>query len=566
MKKILLTSIVLCCISFTFAQSPFTKGNLVIYRYGNGAYGLGGNYPSTNEHLPVFLDEYTKAGLFVQSIPFPTATVGDQRTLTGIATPNQEGSLTRSSDGRYLLTMGYQVSPGAGTSLNYGMPRVISRTSIDGTVNTATATPHLTKGTTDTNIGTPRMPFTNNGLDIWFGGTGSAGGIRYVPFEFNKGLAIPDMENATSLDGTAAITTFGPFIFRDKVYYSAVNAINSFEEALPKTPGVVVKTQALPSTNAFQFVMFDTNNDDAPDLLYATKEINNTTGESSIVKFIYDSVLKVWVAKGEYKNPLINVHSKFLTVELINNNAQIYFSSLGTTTATTAPATPTLSTVYKIENAIGTDLSNSIIPVLIATAAPKTTFRGIAFAPEVIVPTPVKLSSFKGKANGLNSVKLDWSTASEKNNAHFDVLHGVNGKDFSVISTVSGNNNSDQQINYSYTDVKPAVGTNYYQLNQVDFDGTSEKSNIVAVDNVSSSNAFTVSADENQITLFSLSNKNASAKLVITDMSGRVVLSKEVQISVGNNSNTIEISKLPSGVYTASLTIEKSMQTAKFTK
>src|SRR5437762_7836877 len=49
------------------AAAPFTPGNVVVYRIGNGTGSLvaAGN--------PVFLHEYTPAGVKVQSIGLPTA-------------------------------------------------------------------------------------------------------------------------------------------------------------------------------------------------------------------------------------------------------------------------------------------------------------------------------------------------------------------------------------------------------------------------------------------------------------------------------------------------------------
>src|SRR4029079_15814892 len=81
-----------------------TAGNLVLVRVAGGANGdgsaalLGGG--GANK---VFLDEYTTAGTFVQSIPLPSTlstTVGSQRALTLSGTQNQEGHLTLSGNGQ----------------------------------------------------------------------------------------------------------------------------------------------------------------------------------------------------------------------------------------------------------------------------------------------------------------------------------------------------------------------------------------------------------------------------------------------------------------------------------
>lgn len=569
MKRILLTIAFMLCMAFTFAQTAFTKGNLVVYRYGDGTYKDGGAYPVSAEELPVFLDEYTKAGVLVRSIALPTITIGNQRAITGIGTATQEGALSRSVDGKYLTFMGYEIAVGK-TTVNEG-PRVVARVSLDGTVNTATATPHRVKGSSPvvTDIATARMAVTNDGSGFWLVGTDGAR-VKYMPFEFNKGVAVATMENAVKLGGGGS--NFAVGILANKVFYSTTNAINNFTGSLPTIAGSPAVGNALPG-NAFQFVLLDTNEDGEPDLMYATEEVDNATGESRISKYANeivvgsDPVKKAWVRKGSYYNSSINVHSKFLTVEVVGTKAMIYFTSLGTSIATAAPTTPIASALYRIENELTTDLKTSATEnlTLIATAPAKTSFRGVALSPEVIV-TPVKLTSFTGKTTGLNSIKLNWTTVSEKNNSHFEVLHANDGKDFNVITTINGNNNSDRLINYTFTDFKPSFGTNYYQLNQVDFDGKSEKSNIIAVDNSSNSNAFTISVTNDALTVFAASKTSATAKLIISDMSGKVVLTKSLQLTAGNNSKTVAIAQLSTGLYTGSLIVGKSSQTTKFFK
>ena len=52
--------------------APFTFGNLAIYRIGQASDGTS----VTENGEPVFIDEYTSGGAFVQSIALPTSTSG----------------------------------------------------------------------------------------------------------------------------------------------------------------------------------------------------------------------------------------------------------------------------------------------------------------------------------------------------------------------------------------------------------------------------------------------------------------------------------------------------------
>jgi len=153
--------------------APLTPGNLVIYRAGDGAAALGANGTA------VFLDEYTTAGVLVQSIPVPTTTVGAQRRLVCSGTATTEGFLTRSTDGQFVVLSGYDAAPGTiniTTSASATAPRVIGRLAANGTLDTSTALTDAISG------GNPRSAASTNGTDLWLSGTSSGGGIRYATF------------------------------------------------------------------------------------------------------------------------------------------------------------------------------------------------------------------------------------------------------------------------------------------------------------------------------------------------------------------------------------------------
>ena len=86
---------------------------------------------------------------------------------------------------------------------------------------------------------------------------------------------------------------------------------------------------------------------------------------------------------------------------------------------------------------------------------------------------PIKLASFEA-AKKSKSVLINWTTASEINNDYFTIERSSNGTDFYSIKTIKGAGNSTQALNYSFEDVFPVMGDNYYRLRQTDYDGTTE--------------------------------------------------------------------------------------------
>ncbi|WP_276499796.1 hypothetical protein [Pontibacter litorisediminis] len=97
-----------------------------------------------------------------------------------------------------------------------------------------------------------------------------------------------------------------------------------------------------------------------------------------------------------------------------------------------------------------------------------------------ITPLPVELSRFEGKATQ-SGISLDWETASEQNNSHFEVERSADGNTFELLGSVEGHGNSAVTLKYRFLDKHPHPGLNYYRLKQVDFDGQYEYSKVVAV-------------------------------------------------------------------------------------
>lgn len=98
------------------------------------------------------------------------------------------------------------------------------------------------------------------------------------------------------------------------------------------------------------------------------------------------------------------------------------------------------------------------------------------------VPIPIELLDFKAElAEG--KVNINWSTATEKDNAFF-TIEKSNGTDFREVAKVDGEGNSSAMKTYSAVDERPYTGISYYRLKQTDFSGKESYSDIVSVKNV----------------------------------------------------------------------------------
>ncbi len=164
----------------------------------------------------------------------------------------------------------------------------------------------------------------------------------------------------------------------------------------------------------------------------------------------------------------------------------------------------------------GTDRNNYLLPVLPFT-----------FANIDEQPLPVSLTSFTAKAQK-EGVQLNWTTAAEKDNDYFQIERSMDGRNFSAIGQVKGNGNSNVRVEYSFLDGKAPVGTAYYRLKQVDYDGKFEYSKTVAVQTKASSAAqVTVNAYPNptpdEVNLDLTQVTSSEVKVAVFALNGRLV-------------------------------------------
>ncbi len=170
----------------------------------------------------------------------------------------------------------------------------------------------------------------------------------------------------------------------------------------------------------------------------------------------------------------------------------------------------------------------------------------------VLCSLPVELIQFNGNHKG-QEIHLYWSTASEKNNRHFDVERSPDGIHFTAIGRVTGAFNSAAINKYELYDVQPLEGINYYRLVQYDADDTHSYSAIIAVYNTDMlEELFTVVPNPSS-THFTLLFHTAwnQASFTITDAVGKMVYTDKIE----TGTNSIEVGEfLAKGIYILHLT------------
>lgn len=140
-------------------------------------------------------------------------------------------------------------------------------------------------------------------------------------------------------------------------------------------------------------------------------------------------------------------------------------------------------------------------------------------------PLPVEFSKFYGQ-NEYNNIHLKWATTTEKNSDYFEITRSTDGKKFLPIGKVKAIGNSNRLKSYTYIDLNPFLGKNYYQLKEVDIDGQYFESNIfqLDIDHNSLQNALII---PNPITKVSVVSFNVLVgdefQIIVTDTQGKSI-------------------------------------------
>lgn len=139
-------------------------------------------------------------------------------------------------------------------------------------------------------------------------------------------------------------------------------------------------------------------------------------------------------------------------------------------------------------------------------------------------PLPVELLSFSAKRINDREVQLDWSTATEHDNAGFEVWRMIEGEeDFTRVGWVNGAGNSLQLLTYASLDDNASAEISYYKLKQVDTGGQYEWSLAVAVEGAGHAAQFMAHPNpaRDVITLRGLPEN--TTMIAMHDASGRLV-------------------------------------------
>lgn len=262
-------------------------------------------------------------------------------------------------------------------------------------------------------------------------------------------------------------------------------------------------------------------------------------------------------AGGVFPNPIFDGRFKTSTLRNIELTAPYMHDGRFTTLEEVVEhynsgiqAHPTLSPALTDDNGDPVQLNFTSTEKAALVAFLKTlTDNSIATEPKwsdpFAVALPVELVSFEGKSQTEN-ILLEWETASELNNRLFILEKSTDSEEWESLAEIEGMGSSSELQYYSFVDLFPEAGRQYYRLVQQDYDGRTTYSKIISVV-WDSENTLVKVYPNPTLGLINLElNDPIESDIFVYDILGKLVLSL-----AGNSSEfqIIDISGLDNGIY-----------------
>ncbi len=174
---------------------------------------------------------------------------------------------------------------------------------------------------------------------------------------------------------------------------------------------------------------------------------------------------------------------------------------------------------------------------------------------------PINLISFTGKPS-VKGNELNWETASEVNNAYFEIERSESENvKFEKIAQITGSNNSNEKMIYSFLDENPNEKS-LYRLKQVDYDGKYAYSKIIFVKNEMKAGVSVYpNPFSDKISIENKTNSEFSAEL--TNVHGKKI---KIASNIIEKQFTFSTEDLPKGIYFLKIETKQNTKNIKLVK
>jgi hypothetical protein len=163
---------------------------------------------------------------------------------------------------------------------------------------------------------------------------------------------------------------------------------------------------------------------------------------------------------------------------------------------------------------------------------------------------PLTFTSVKAYQQN-NTIHVDWKTGNEQNMKLYNVEKSADGNRFKSVSDIIANNLPVN--NYSWTDVSPGDGYNYYRIRSNDISGEIKYSDVLKVYSGKGRGDIKVFPNPitgNAIHLQIVNQPGGLYEVKLVNNSGQSIMTTQIQHTGGSSTETIRLSQqIPKGMY-----------------
>ena len=170
---------------------------------------------------------------------------------------------------------------------------------------------------------------------------------------------------------------------------------------------------------------------------------------------------------------------------------------------------------------------------------------------------PVNLLTFEA-VKQTKKVLLQWTTDNELNADKYIVERSSDGINYTAIGNVSAYNNGNKN-NYSFTDLQPLSGFNFYRLRMTDLDASFRNSPVRKVNFDNAGDDFSIYPNPVTANKLFVSSTGKITSAVLFDAAGRMVK----LFTLNNRSNTLDVGGITKGTYQLNVFTENAIHTEK---
>jgi hypothetical protein len=173
----------------------------------------------------------------------------------------------------------------------------------------------------------------------------------------------------------------------------------------------------------------------------------------------------------------------------------------------------------------------------------------IVFKP--INTVPVRIVSINAKQKN-KSIEVYWKVAAENGIKQYEIERSQNGTNFIKAGAVPATANNGRSANYSFEDVAPIEGTNYYRIKTTDISGTAKYSAVLKTTFGKLTAGITVLSTlslDNKIDIRLDNQEKGVYRVILTNVLGQKIINPGFEQIENNGTQTIITPSMIKGTY-----------------